>query len=152
MSMNMTQTSATNSTQTSSATNSTSSTNSTSTGNQTSTTSNQTSSGNNTSTSGGNTVKASIVSGAASKTTTAFSPNPIEAKVGDTVTWTNNDSQPHTVTSGSNGKPDGKFDSSPNLTNLLAAGKTFSHEFSTAGDYPYFCQLHPNMVGKVSVS
>lgn len=101
---------------------------------------------------GSTTTKVSIVQGAASKTTDAFSPNPIRVRVGDTVTWTNNDSQPHTVTPGSVGKPDGKFDSSPGLTTLLSSEQTFSHKFDAAGDYPYFCQLHPNMVGTISVS
>ncbi|MFL6508185.1 MAG: plastocyanin/azurin family copper-binding protein, partial [Nitrososphaeraceae archaeon] len=30
--------------------------------------------------------------------------------------------------------------------------QTFSHKFDTAGEFPYFCQLHPTMVGKVVVS
>jgi plastocyanin len=71
---------------------------------------------------------------------------------GTTVTWTNNDSQPHTVTSGSNGQPDNKFNSSPNFTPLLNPGQTFSFTFTEAGEYPYYCMLHPNMVGTVSVS
>ena len=94
----------------------------------------------------------SIVSGATSLTDTAFQPNPIQVSVGTTVTWTNNDAQPHTVTSGSNGQPDNKFNSSPNFTPLLNAGQTFSFTFTQAGEYPYFCMLHPNMVGTVSVS
>src|SRR5215212_1182161 len=66
--------------------------------------------------SGGNTTNSvSIVSGASTLTTDAYSPNPIQVSVGTTVTWTNNDSQPHTVTSGSNGQPDNKFNSSPNF-------------------------------------
>jgi plastocyanin len=35
---------------------------------------------------------------------------------------------------------------------LINPGGTYSHKFTSAGDVPYFCQLHPNMVGKVSVS
>jgi nitrite reductase (NO-forming) len=136
-------------------TNQTTTTNSTGTGassgNSTSGT-NQTSGGNATSTGAGGSVAASIVSGASSKATDAFSPNPINAKVGDTVTWTNNDSQPHTVTSGSNGTPDKKFDSSPNLNPLLTPGKTFSHTFTEAGTFDYYCQIHPAMVGKVTVT
>ncbi|HKY11362.1 MAG TPA: plastocyanin/azurin family copper-binding protein, partial [Nitrososphaera sp.] len=81
-----------------------------------------------------------------------YSPNPIQVSVGTTVTWTNNDSQPHTVTSGSNGQPDNKFNSSPNFTPLLNPGQTFSFTFTEAGEYPYFCLLHPNMVGTVNVS
>ncbi|HJU34883.1 MAG TPA: plastocyanin/azurin family copper-binding protein [Nitrososphaera sp.] len=94
----------------------------------------------------------SVVSGSSSLTDTAFQPNPIQVSVGNTVTWTNDDSQPHTVTSGSNGQPDNKFNSSPNFSPLLNPGQTFSFTFTQAGDYPYFCMLHPNMVGTVSVS
>jgi plastocyanin len=94
----------------------------------------------------------SIVSGASSLTDTAFQPNPVQVSVGATVTWTNDDSQPHTVTSGQNAQPDGKFDSSPNFNPLIAPGQTFSHTFTEAGQYPYYCALHPNMVGTVSVS
>jgi plastocyanin len=102
---------------------------------------------------GGNTATSvSIVPGSSSLTTDAFSPNPIQVSVGNTVTWTNNDSQPHTVTSGSNGQPDNKFNSSPNFNPLLNPGQTFSFTFTQAGNYPYFCMLHPNMVGTVSVS
>ncbi|MFL6476159.1 MAG: plastocyanin/azurin family copper-binding protein, partial [Nitrososphaera sp.] len=94
----------------------------------------------------------SIVSGASSLTNTAYDPNPVQIKVGSKVTWTNNDSQPHTVTSGSNGQPDNKFNSSPSFNPLLNPGQTFSFTFTEAGEYPYFCMLHPNMVGTVSVS
>jgi nitrite reductase (NO-forming) len=108
-------------------------------------------------TSGGATATTSgtsvtIVSGASTLTNTAFKPNPATVHVGDTVTWTNGDTQPHTVTSGSNGQPDNKFNSSPNFNPLLAPGQTFQHKFTAAGQYPYFCALHPNMVGTVSVS
>src|SRR5574338_1339361 len=67
--------------------------------------------------------------------------------VGDEVVWTNDDSASHTVTSGDpqNG-PDGTFDSS-----LFLAGKTFSHKFDEAGEFPYFCQVHPWMQGTVTV-
>src|SRR5215216_6227787 len=103
--------------------------------------------------SGANTgTSVSVVSGSSSLTDTAYQPNPIQVSVGNTVSWTNNDSQPHTVTSGSNGQPDNKFNSSPNFSPLLNPGQTFSFTFTQAGDYPYFCMLHPNMVGTVSVS
>ena len=94
----------------------------------------------------------SIVSGSSSLSDTAYQPNPIQVSVGNTVTWTNDDSQPHTVTSGGNGQPDNKFNSSPNFNPLMAPGQTFSFTFTQAGDYPYFCMLHPNMIGTVSVS
>ena len=101
---------------------------------------------------GGGGTEVSIVSGSSTKAEDAYDPNPVQAKVGDTVTWTNDDTQPHTVTSGSNGQPDGKFDSSPNLNPLMAPGQTFEHTFEEPGEYPYYCAVHPNMVGTVSVS
>jgi plastocyanin len=94
----------------------------------------------------------SIVPGSSSLTNDAYEPNPVQVSVGDTVTWTNDDSTTHTVTSGQSGQPDGKFDSSPNFNPLMAPGQAFSHTFTEAGQYPYYCALHPNMVGTVSVS
>jgi len=102
---------------------------------------------------GGNSV--SIVPNASTMADKAFAPNPLNAKVGDTVTWTNKDTTFHTVTSGT-GPSDtthGKaFDSGlSGPTALTTQGKTFSHKFLTAGEFPYYCQLHPTMVGKVVV-
>jgi plastocyanin len=95
-------------------------------------------------TSGATTAAVSIVPGSSSLTNTAFNPNPVQVSVGTTVKWTNNDSRPHTVTSGQNAQPDGKFDSSPNFNPLLAPGQTFEHTFTEgAGQYPYYCALHP---------
>jgi nitrite reductase (NO-forming) len=101
---------------------------------------------------GGTAASVSIVSGSSSLTDTAFQPNPVEVSVGDTVTWTNDDTQPHTVVSGANAQPSGEFDSSPNFNPLIAPQQTFEHTFTQAGEYPYYCSLHPNMVGSVSVS
>jgi plastocyanin len=85
--------------------------------------------------SGANTgTSVSVVSGSSSLTDTAYQPNPIQVSVGNTVSWTNNDSQPHTVTSGSNGQPDNKFNSSPNFNPLLNPGQTFSFTFTQAGE------------------
>jgi nitrite reductase (NO-forming) len=89
----------------------------------------------------------SIVSGSSSLTTDSYSPNPVQVSTGATVTWTNDDSQPHTATSGENATPDQRFDSG-----IMAPAATFEHTFTEAGEYPYFCLLHPNMVGTVSVS
>jgi plastocyanin len=94
----------------------------------------------------GNTTRVSIVSDSSTMTDTAYQPNPVQISVGDTVTWTNDDSQPHTVTSGEDAIPDGRFDSS-----TMTSGATFSHTFTEAGEYQYFCILHPNMVGTVNV-
>src|SRR5918992_1480901 len=61
---------------------------------------------------GGNTTTSvSIVPGSSSLTTDAFSPNPVQVSAGTTITWTNDDAQPHAVNSGENGTPSGLFDS-----------------------------------------
>ena len=96
--------------------------------------------------------RVSIVFDASSLTNNAFQPNPVQVSIGDTVTWINDDSQPHTVTSGVSGQSDGRFDSSPNFNPLLVSGQGFEHTFTEAGEYPYFCQLHLNMVGTVQVN
>jgi aldose sugar dehydrogenase len=97
---------------------------------------------------GGATTGVSIVPSSSSLTDDAYQPNPAQVSVGDTVTWTNDDSTTHTVTSGANAQADGRFDSS-----IMAPQQTFEHTFTEgAGEYPYYCTLHPNMVGAVSVS
>jgi plastocyanin len=50
-----------------------------------------------------------------------------------TITWTNDDSQPHTATSGENAQTDGRFDSG-----IIASTTTFEHTFTEPGEYPYF--------------
>lgn len=70
-----------------------------------------------------------------------FSPATLTVKSGTTVTWTNNDSYAHTVTSKTNA-----FDSGD-----ITSGKTFSFTFSAAGTYNYFCSLHPAMTGSIVV-
>ncbi|MBI3253436.1 MAG: PEFG-CTERM sorting domain-containing protein [Nitrosopumilales archaeon] len=79
-----------------------------------------------------------------------FMPAEVTVDVGGEVTWSNDDTAAHTVTSGDlSADPDNvgaDFDSS-----LFMAGKTFSHKFDAAGEYPYFCMVHPWMVGTVIV-
>jgi YVTN family beta-propeller protein len=68
-------------------------------------------------------------------------PDPIRAKVGQAVTWTNLDSVPHSVTS-----DDGGWDSGP-----IAMGQSFTKVFDKAGSYDYHCAIHPSMTGSVLV-
>jgi plastocyanin len=97
---------------------------------------------------GGNaTTSVSMDPGASTKTTDAFTPNPIQVSVGSTVTWTNNDSVIHTVNSGTSPTESGLF-TSP----IMNPGDTFEYTFTEAGEVPYFCLLHPNMVGTAIVS
>jgi plastocyanin len=73
----------------------------------------------------------------------AFTPKTITVPVGTTVRWTNNGNAPHTVTSTSSPKA---FDSG-----TLNSGDTFQHTFTTAGQFPYRCNIHPSMTGMVIV-
>jgi plastocyanin len=75
-----------------------------------------------------------------------FNPSSFTIPVGTTITWTNDDTAAHTVTSGKDATHDGAFDS-----NLFMAGKTFSHQFDSAGKYPYYCLVHPWMTGTIIV-
>jgi uncharacterized protein (TIGR03118 family) len=76
----------------------------------------------------------------------AFVPGNQTIQVGDTVTWMNNDSIPHTSTSGQPSAPDGKWDSG-----FLSAGQSFSHTFTAAGTFPYYCTVHPFMTASITV-
>jgi len=81
------------------------------------------------------------------ETNECFIPADVTINVGDSLTWYNADTDAHTVTSGSAADgPDGNFDSS-----LFMAGTTFEVTFDEAGSYPYFCLVHPWMVGTVTV-
>ena len=79
----------------------------------------------------------------------AYSPNPVEVKVGGGVTWANDDSQIHTATSGSAGSA---YSGSVFDSGILSPGATFDIVFDTAGTYDYYCTMHPQMVGTVNVS
>ncbi len=76
----------------------------------------------------------------------AFAPGSLTVAVGTTVTWTNHDGVAHTVTSGAPGSPSGAFSSGN-----LAQNGTFSHTFTTAGSFPYFCAIHTGMRGTIVV-
>jgi len=81
-------------------------------------------------------------------TDSCYLPANITINAGDTVEWPNIDTAAHTVTSGSPAEgPSGVFDSS-----LLMADATFAFTFEDAGEYDYFCMVHPWMVGNVSVN
>lgn len=71
----------------------------------------------------------------------AFSPADLTVHVGDTITWTNADAAPHTITA-----DDGSFASED-----LNKGGTFSFTFSKEGIYSYFCANHASMKGTITV-
>jgi plastocyanin len=95
------------------------------------------------------TTSVSIVQGSSSPTTSKpYDPSPLTVKTGTSVTWTNNDSSIHTVTSGlpENGDVGTLFDSS-----LINPGMTFVHVFDKQGTFDYSCTLHPFMHGQIIV-
>ena len=71
-----------------------------------------------------------------------FVPDSITVKVGDTVTWVNNETYGHDVTSDT-----GLFKSP-----TLATGEKYSFTFVHEGTYPYICAIHPFMHGTVIVT
>ena len=80
-------------------------------------------------------------------TNECYLPYEATVAVGATVTWSNDDTAAHTVTSGTvDGGPDGVFDSS-----LFMSGATFEFTFNDAGTYDYFCMVHPWMIGIIHV-
>jgi plastocyanin len=74
-----------------------------------------------------------------------FDPTDIEISAGDTVTFTNNDSYNHTITSATDSSIE--FDSGE-----IGQDATFEQTFDTAGTSAYFCQIHPTMQGTITVS
>jgi plastocyanin len=71
-----------------------------------------------------------------------FIPPTLEVATGAIVEWTNADSESHTVTAS-----EGAFDSG-----ILAEGATFSTTLDAPGSYAYFCAIHPEMTGTITVS
>jgi len=80
-------------------------------------------------------------------TNECYIPFNVSVSAGEEITWSNDDSAAHTVTSGLPGAPDGIFDSS-----LFMAGGTFSVTLDGSGEYPYFCMVHPWMTGNITVN
>ena len=70
-----------------------------------------------------------------------FNPQQVTVKAGTTVTWTNTDDIPHTVTS----------KTFAFKSKALDTGDGFSFTFATPGTYAYFCALHPHMTGSIVV-
>lgn len=71
----------------------------------------------------------------------SFQPGTLTIKVGTEVTWNNNDSVTHTVTSDTSAFDSGRVNS----------GSSYKHTFNKAGTYPYHCSIHTNMTGIITV-
>ena len=72
----------------------------------------------------------------------AFVPATLTIRVGETVTWINNDDIAHTATSDT-----GVFRSP-----FLEQGQSFSFRFTSVGTFPYFCEVHPDMRAQIIVT
>lgn len=73
----------------------------------------------------------------------AYQPANIEVSVGTTVTWTNHDAAPHTVT----------FRQGPMKgSGMLQQGQSFSSTFTSPGTFAYYCAVHPYMTATVTVT
>lgn len=77
-----------------------------------------------------------------------FEPPTLEVSTGTAVTWNNDDAINHTATAGTPDEPEeSTFD-----IDLPDDGATGSHTFEEAGTYPYFCEVHPSMLGEIVVT
>ena len=74
----------------------------------------------------------------------AFAPAALAVKVGTTVTWTNKDTDAHTVTSQGSG--------GPLQSAALTTGQTYTYTFTTPGTYSDLCTIHPFMTATVTVT
>ncbi|MFQ5782144.1 MAG: plastocyanin/azurin family copper-binding protein [Nitrosopumilus sp.] len=75
-----------------------------------------------------------------------YVPSQIVIEKGQKVTWINEDSAFHSVTSGSYDAPTDLFDSGH-----LDPSESYTLTFDEEGTYDYFCTLHPWMKGQVIV-
>ncbi|MBI1828935.1 MAG: hypothetical protein HY222_08545 [Thaumarchaeota archaeon] len=95
------------------------------------------------------TVQIIIMRGAADQQVSrTFSPPSTNALVGETVQWSNGDQVTHSVTSGTPGNPDGKFDSGP-----IELGQYFSYTLTTAdiGVIHFYDKTYPWITGTLNV-
>ena len=77
----------------------------------------------------------------------AFTEDNITVAAGDTVSWTNLDSATHTVTAGDESAPNpDAFDSGD-----LGQDESFDLVVADAGEIAYYCQIHPQMQGTITV-
>jgi plastocyanin len=98
-------------------------------------------------------VHVDIVPGATPLGDRAYAPNPAQANIGDTVVWTNRDSTIHTATSGTaSDGPTELFGGTAEAPVIIAPSGTQQFIFEEPGDFPYYCVLHPTMVGVVQVT
>jgi cytochrome c oxidase subunit II len=106
---------------------------------------------NQTGTAAGPSVTLNIPEGASVQGNPAYEPDPLTVTAGDTVEVSNQDTVPHTVTSGTG--PEDAESGSQFDTSIIDAGATAQVDTASlaAGDYPYYCSVHPYMLGTMTV-
>lgn len=92
-----------------------------------------------------------ILEGSSVQGNPAYEPDPLTVSAGDAVEVSNQDTVPHTVTSGSG--PEDPETGSQFDTSIIDAGATAQVDTANlaAGDYPYYCSVHPYMLGTLTV-
>jgi plastocyanin len=71
----------------------------------------------------------------------SFQPQSLGVTAGTTVTWINHDDVPHTIKDSANQFRSGTLDTDD----------SYSFTFTAPGEYPYYCGIHPHMVGTIVV-
>ncbi len=106
---------------------------------------------NQSSTTAGPSVTLTIPEGASVQGNPAYDPDPLTVSVGDVVEVSNKDTVPHTATSGSG--PEDPESGSQFDTSIIDAGATAQIDTATltAGDHPFYCSVHPYMLGTMTV-
>ena len=106
---------------------------------------------NQTGTATGPSVTLNIPEGASVQGNPSYDPDPLTVTAGDLVEVSNQDTVPHTVTSGSG--PEDAESGSQFDTSIIDAGATAQVDTANlaAGDYPFYCSVHPYMLGTMKV-
>ena len=106
---------------------------------------------NQTSSTAGPSVTLNILEGASVQGNPAYDPDPLSVTAGDVVEVSNQDTVPHTATSGSG--PEDPESGSQFDTSIIDAGATGQIDTASlaAGDHPFYCSVHPYMLGSMTV-
>ncbi len=75
-------------------------------------------------------------------------PKEIKIKAGDSIKWTNSDSRKHNLAS----VPGSGLTDKLEIFSVMEPGDTFNHTFTLPGEYPYFCFIHNQMTGHITVT
>jgi plastocyanin len=104
-----------------------------------------------TSSAAGPSVTLNILEGSSVQGNPAYDPDPLSVTVGDVVEVSNQDTVPHTATSGSG--PEDPESGSQFDTSIIDAGATAQIDTASleAGDHPFYCSVHPYMLGSMTV-